>query len=157
MGGLASFIQTGLQLGTRLAAQRNAIDSQRQQADAAEAASRQQASRLRDDYARTRTRTAERQRAAQSLARARAAKRGATGESATAVLAAQAARDQRELGDLYHQTALRTGDQSIAAGQRAATLRRRAREQEWQYQQNLWASLGQMAATGLPTLRGGGQ
>ena len=154
MGGFANFITTGLQLGAQLAGQRQAAASLRQQADAREAASGAQAQRIRDNYAAQSRQLARQQRADASLARVRAMKHGASGASADAVAAARAAQAQEAQNDLFLQAAMNTGDQALAAGEQGAQLRNQARQQDYARERSLWAGLGQLSQTGLPSLGG---
>ena len=154
MGGLGSFIQSGIALGAQLASQRQAAQQLQQQADATEAASSLQAAQRRDRYARDSKSLARQQRAEASLARVRAMKHGAQGASQTAVAAARAAQAQEAQSDLFLNAAMDTGAQAVAAGQRSAQLREQARQQDAAFNRTLWAGLGSMAPTRLPTLSG---
>lgn len=157
MGGLGSFLQSGINFGAQLAGQRQAASQLRQQADATEAASGVRAAQLRSRYANDSRQLAQQQRAAASLARVQAMKRGAQGESQTAVAAARAAQAQQAQGDLFHDAAMATGQQALAAGQQATQLRNRARNMDASHDRTLLAGLAGQANTlvGLPTLNGG--
>ena len=154
MGGFANLVTTGLQLGAQLAGQRQAAAQLRQQADAREAASGMQAQRIREQYAGQSRQLARQQRANASLARVQAMKHGATGASQDAVAAARAAQAVEAQNDLFLQAAMTTGDQALAAGEQGAQLRSQARRQDAAYGRSLWAGLGTLAQTGLPSLGG---
>lgn len=144
MGGMGDFLATkevqfagrgaavGMQIGGSIASAQYNAAAMRAQADALEQQSKITAYLIRKQYEKEYRTVLERQQQQQSMNRVVAMKRGIAGASAVAVMGSYAAKGQRNLEELYYNAAMQTGKASLQATNRAAGLRERARQYDWQ-------------------------
>ncbi len=125
-------LTTGLSTGSSIAnAQYNAA-AMRMQADAQDEQTKLTGYLIRKQYEVDYRILMKKQEEQQSMNRVVAMKRGITGASATAVLSAHAAKGQQNLEQLYYNAAMKTGTMSLQNSARAAGLRERANQYDWQ-------------------------
>ena len=122
----------GFQTGSGIAhAQYNAA-AMRMQAKELLARSDLQAYMIRKQYQSEYQQLLDQQTADQSYNRVVAMKNGMTGASAAAVLGSYAAKNKKNLQQLYYNAAMQTGAQALQAGAQVAALEEKARQYDWQ-------------------------
>lgn len=123
---------TGYQTGSSIAhAQYNAA-AMRAQADSIQQQSAIQAYMIRKNYETEYRQLLDKQAQEQSMNRVVAMKRGMTGASASAVLGAYAAKNQKNLDQLYYNAAMQTGQNALKTSNQVNALREKARQYDWQ-------------------------
>lgn len=123
---------TGFQTGSGIAhAQYNAA-AMRMQAKELLARSDLQAYMIRKQYQSEYQQLLDQQTADQSYNRVVAMKNGITGASAAAVLGSYAAKNRKNLQQLYYNAAMQTGAMSLQTGAQVAALQEKARQYDWQ-------------------------
>lgn len=144
MGGMGSFFAssgaqsagkgaaTGYQTGSSIANAQYNAEAMRMQADAQDEQTRLTGYLIRKQYESDYRTLVEKQEQQQSMNRVVAMKNGITGASATAVLSAHAAKGQQNLEQLYYNAAMKTGTMSLQNSARAAGLREKANQYDWQ-------------------------
>ena len=147
MQGLASGFQTGSSIAN---AMYNA-EAMRQSARAVQEQSDLQAYLIREQYLSEYKELQREQDRQQSQNRVDQAKYGLRGASANAVMQSYAAKAQKNLEQLYHNAAMSTGKQSIAANAQKAALLEKARQYDWQVTQNAIAGVMSFGAGMLNT------
>ena len=122
----------GFQTGSGIAhAQYNAA-AMRMQAKELQARSDLQAYMIRMQYKSEYQQLLDQQTADQSYNRVVAMKNGMTGASAAAVLGSYAAKNKKNLQQLYYNAAMQTGAQALQTGAQVAALKEKARQYDWQ-------------------------
>jgi len=122
----------GFQTGSGIAhAQYNAA-AMRMQAKELRARSDLQAYMIRMQYKSEYQQLLDQQTADQSYNRVVAMKNGMTGASAAAVLGSYAAKNKKNLQQLYYNAAMQTGAQALQTGAQVAALEEKARQYDWQ-------------------------
>ena len=122
----------GFQTGSGIAhAQYNAA-AMRMQAEELRARSDLQAYMIRKQYQSEYQQLLDQQTADQSYNRVVAMKNGMTGASAAAVLGSYAAKNKKNLQQLYYNAAMQTGAQALQTGAQVAALEEKARQYDWQ-------------------------
>lgn len=153
--GLASFgvnaLAIGMQTGAGIANAQYNANAMRENARAVEDQSNLQAYLIREQYLAEYKALQQQQEMQQSQNRVDQAKYGIRGASADAVMQSYAAKAQKNLEQLYHNAAMDTGKNSLAAMAQKAALLEKARQYDWEATQTAVAGAVKFGSMALNT------